>query len=100
MTTSPSNPVNRPMRTSLAHHLEDQLARVRLLRRNTERVLDHFGRLLDAIFPGVVKPAQHRTRIHLVADLRFENHTHGWVDLVFLLVASRAHHAGSRADVL
>ncbi len=70
------------------------------VRRDAERVLDQLRRFFQVLFLGVVQAAEHGARIHLLADLDFEDHAHRRVDGVVLRVAAGADHGRGQADVL
>src|ERR1700688_1489495 len=98
MTISPSRPVNRPI--ALSDDFQNQLALIRFLRRDVERIFHHFGRFLDAFFAGVVEAAEHGTRVYLFTDFGFEDHADSRIDGVFFAIAPGAHQRGGASDVL
>src|SRR5579871_2732735 len=97
--TIPSIPVNRSMNGS-AYHFKNQFALFGGLGGNAESVLDLLGSFLDILFGGVVNAAKHGARIHLLADLDFQDHPDRGIDIVFFGVAACADQGGGHADVL
>src|ERR1700733_12875112 len=77
-TRIPSIPVKRCIETNcpiLADDFEDQLTTFRCVRRNAESVFDKLRGFVDVVLPRVVQAAQHATRIYLLPDFHFQNHS-------------------------
>src|SRR6185369_14076519 len=80
MTTSPSSPVNRCMRTAgSAHDFENQSAFFGRAGGDAERALDQLGGFFHQILARVVQAAENAAGVDLLADLDLQNHAHGGI---------------------